>query len=354
MTARQLGRVLVIGAQGVIGSAVARHLSDAAQWRVATAARRPAPAQSEDHVQVDLLDESAAKEAFTALRDVTHVVYAAYTERATMAATTGPNVQMLRTTLRALETVGAPLQRVVLIGGGKSYGEHLGPYKTPAKESDPRMLGPVFYNDQEDLLWAEADRQGYDWTVLRPDAVIGSALGSPMNMLHGIAVYATICRSLDIPLRFPGSPGAWTALHQSTDAGLLAEAVEWALTAGTASREVFNVTNGDNFRWQHLWPDIANFFDIPTQAPQPMLLAEQMADKEPVWDAIVAGHGLQPVTYEQMVSWPFVDAVLRTDYDMVQSTIKIRRAGFTGCIDTHDSMLRNLQDLRTRRLIPSS
>ena len=27
-------------------------------------------------------------------------------------------------------------------------------YKTPAKESDPRLLGPIFYNDQEDLVAA--------------------------------------------------------------------------------------------------------------------------------------------------------------------------------------------------------
>ena len=31
-------------------------------------------------------------------------------------------------------------------------GQHIGPYKTPAKESDPRILGPLFYDDQEDFL----------------------------------------------------------------------------------------------------------------------------------------------------------------------------------------------------------
>ena len=37
---------------------------------------------------------------------------------------------------------------------------------------------------------------------------------------------------------------------------------------------------------------------------------------------------------------------------MVQSTIKIRRAGFAECIDSHESLLRNLDLLRRHRLIP--
>ena len=49
----------------------------------------------------------------------------------------------------------------MLIGGGESYGERLGPYKTPAKESDPRFLGPIFYNEQEDLLADRARRGGF-------------------------------------------------------------------------------------------------------------------------------------------------------------------------------------------------
>ncbi|MFD0852074.1 NAD-dependent dehydratase, partial [Actinomadura adrarensis] len=183
-----------------------------------------------------------------------------------MAESVAPNVAMLDHALEGLRAAGARLARVVMIGGGKSYGEHLGPYKTPAKESDPRHLGPIFYNDQEDLLRERGRRDGRDgfsWTVLRPDIVIGPSLGSPMNLLTSIAVYAALCGQDGVPLRFPGTREAYTALHQITDADLLAEATAWALTGGTAAEAIFNITNGDLFRWEHLWPRVAGLFDMP-------------------------------------------------------------------------------------------
>ncbi|MBS1692561.1 MAG: SDR family oxidoreductase [Actinobacteria bacterium] len=350
-----MSTTVVAGAHGVIGGAVTRALAKSGAAVVTVARRGPVRhdgAAVGAHVAVDLLDAAGTVAALSAHRDIDTAVYAAYVEKPTMSETVRPNVAMLTNLLDALVAGGNPLRRVVLIGGGKSYGEHLGHYKTPAKECDPRFLGPIFYNDQEDVLFEHAERHGYTATVLRPDAVIGPSIGSPMNMLSGIAVYATVCKAAGVPLRFPGTPGAWTALHQATDARVVADAAVWALDAVSADGAVFNVTNGDNFRWQHLWPDIAAAFDMGTAAPQPMSLGEQMADKARTWDRIVAEHGLVPLTLAQAVSWPFVDGWFATDCDMVQSTIKIRQAGFTGCIDTHQSFVENIDMLRTMRLIP--
>lgn len=346
--------VLLVGPHGVVGGAVRQRFTSHPDWNLATASRRVSAGDSESlrAVSVDLLDAEASSAQFASLADVTHVVFAGYTERPTMAEMVAPNVAMLRNTLGGLVAAGARLQHVVLIGGGKSYGEHLGPYKTPAKESDPRFLGPIFYNDQEDVLTETATRTGFTWTVLRPDLVLGFAVGSPMSMLMSLGVYAALSKDAGIPLRFPGTPGAWTALHQFTDADVLAAAVEWALTSPNAAGAVFNVTNGDNFRWQHLWGDIADVFAMPTAAPQPMSLTEQMADKAPQWERLVHQHGLVDTDYAAVSAWPFADAVLATDYDMVQSTIKIRQAGFTGCIDTHDSVVRHLHRLREHGYLP--
>jgi len=41
-----------------------------------------------------------------------------------------------------------------------------------------------------------------------------------------IAVYASISRELGLPLRFPGTPNAYTALYQVTSADILARATE--------------------------------------------------------------------------------------------------------------------------------
>lgn len=344
--------LLVIGPHGVAGGAIARRMAADEGWELITASRRSAPAGlNATHLSVDLQNPNALTDA-AILSRVTHVVHAAYIERPTMAETTPPNLAMLAHTLDGLTAAGARLEHVVLIGGGKSYGEHLGPYKTPAKESDPRFLGPIFYNDQEDLLASRADRDGFTFTVLRPDVVIGFSLGSPMNLLGAIGVYAAVSKAAGVPLRFPGTHEAWAALQQFTDADLLASAAQWALTAETARGEIFNVTNGDQFRWQHIWEDIAGVFEMPTAAPQPMSLVAQMADKESAWDALLVAHRLRPTPYDQIAGWEFADGLWQAGFDMVQSTIKIRQAGFADSIDSHQSMTTKLRQLRQDRYLP--
>jgi nucleoside-diphosphate-sugar epimerase len=353
MSAAIAPQVLVIGPHGATGSGITARLGASTGWDLLTASRRKtSPRHEAMHISVDLLHPEAARAAFADLGDVTHLVYAAYLERRTMGETTAPNVAMLTNTLDALQAAAAPLRRVVLIGGGKSYGEHLGPYKTPAKETDARVLGPIFYNEQEDLLAERARSAGFTWTVLRPDVVIGYSTGSPMNLLTAIAVFATLSKDAGVPLRFPGSAAAWTALHQFTDTDLLASATEWALTSERAADEIFNVLNGDQFRWEHLWPDIAQAFDMAVAAPLPMSLQEQMADKRPAWDSLVRRHRLQPVAYDEITAWAFADGVWNSGFDLVQSTIKIRQAGFADCIDSHESLIAHLIRLRERRYVP--
>ena len=85
---------------------------------------------------------------------------------------------------------------------------------------------------------------------------------------------------------------------------------------------------------------------------QPMKLAEHMPDKEPVWDRIVERYGLRPMPYGQMASWPFADGQFSTGYDLVQSTIKIRQAGFHDCVDTLARYRELLAELRAERYLP--
>ncbi len=78
-----------------------------------------------------------------------------------------------------------------------------------------------------------------------------------------------------------------------------------------------------------------------------------MADKKPVWEAMVGKHGLQPVPYEQVSAWSFADAILRRmEYDNITSTIKARRAGFHDCIDTEKMFESFFAKLRKDRIIP--
>ena len=59
---------------------------------------------------------------------------------------------MLENVLDGIEAASGGLARIVLMQGTKYYGSHLGPFKTPALESDPRHMPPNFYFNQQDLL----------------------------------------------------------------------------------------------------------------------------------------------------------------------------------------------------------
>jgi RHS repeat-associated protein len=262
------------------------------------------------------------------------------------------NLAILSNLLDVVESTSPTLKHVTFYQGGKAYGADLGPFKTPAREDDPRLMSPNFYYDQEDFLRCRQKGKQWHWTALRPESTSGFAVGNPMNLAMVIAVYAAISKELGLPFRFPGSEKAYRVLHQVTSADILAKATIWAGTSNTARNEIFNITNGDYFRWQHMWPRIARMFEMEVADPVPMPLSVYMADKGPVWDAVVRKDELQPIPYEQVASWAFGDAQFHMEFDNITSTIKARRAGFPDCIDTEDMFTEFFDGLRRRRVIP--
>ena len=273
-------------------------------------------------------------------------------ERATPSEKSEDNVAILKNLLDIVEETSPNLRHVTFYQGGKAYGADLGPFKTPAREDDPRLMPPNFYYDQEDFLRNRQRGKRWHWTALRPEAVCGFAVGNPMNLAMVIAVYATLSKELGLPLRFPGTEKAYRALYQLTSANILAEASIWAARSDAARNEVFNITNGDYFRWQHMWPRIATMFGMETADPVPMPLTQYMADKGSLWNSIVARYQLQPIPYEQVASWAFGDFIFNSGFDNLTSTIKARRAGFQDCIDTEEMFDAFFGELRSRRVIP--
>ncbi|WP_050897057.1 SDR family oxidoreductase [Patulibacter medicamentivorans] len=346
------GTVLVAGAGGVIGGYAAAEYARQPGWRVrALSRRRPvdAPAAVE-HLAVDLLDAAAAADGLrAAAADTTHLVFAAYAERLDLDEQVATNLALLRNVLDALRAGGAPLRHVTLYQGMKAYGAHLGPFKTPSDERDPRLLGPNFYYDQEDLLRERAAADGWSWTILRPEGVIGHTVGTPMNLLLALVAYAAICQETGVPLRFPGTARAYDALYQVSDAELLARATVWSGGSEAARGEVFNVTNGDVFRWRQLWPRLADAFGLEIADPQPLDLPSHMRGKGGIWRERVRRRGLRDTPWEQVVDWRFGQFILGSEDDNISNTTKLRRAGFHDCYDTLDRMsewFRRLQDDR--------
>jgi nucleoside-diphosphate-sugar epimerase len=344
---------LVVGAQGVIGRNLISHLETLDDWNVIGLSRRGGESSSRTrYIAVDLLDQADAREKLRELTSVTHIFYAAYQDKPTWAELVPPNLAMLVNVVNAIEPIARRLQHVSLMQGYKVYGAHLGPFKTPARQTDANHMPPEFNIDQQNFLEQRQAGKAWSWSALRPSVVCGFALGNPMNLTMVMAVYATMSRELGLPLRFPGKPGAYNSLIEMTDAGLLARATVWAATDDRGANQAFNVNNGDLFRWSEMWPKIAKYFDLEVAPPLPMSLHVIMADKEPLWKAMQGKHGLAATDYKDVSSWRFGDFVFAWDYDVFADGTKLRRAGFHEYVETDAMFARVFDDFKRRRIIP--
>jgi nucleoside-diphosphate-sugar epimerase len=340
---------LVAGANGIIGRNLIEHLRGLGGWDVVGLSRRGGPGT----IAVDLLDAAGTRAKLADVGDVTHLFYAAYQDRPTWAELVPPNLAMLENLVDGLESAAPGLRHVSLMQGYKVYGAHLGPFKTPARETDAGHMPPEFNVDQQAFLERRRAGKAWSWSAIRPSVVGGTTLGgttsrNPMNLALVIAVYASISKELGLPLRFPGKPGAYDSLLEMTDAGLLAEATVWA----TGQRGAFNIANGDLFRWRELWPKLAAYFDLDVAPPLRMSLTDVMADKGPLWTSMAARHELTASYADVSASWAFGDFVFGWDYDMFADTSKSRRAGFHTYVETEQMFYRLFDEFRKARVIP--
>ncbi len=83
--------------------------------------------------------------------------------------------------------------------------------------------------------------------------IIGEAMGGAMDLIPPLGVYAAVLRAQGRPLDYPG--GA-PRVAQAVDVDLLARAIAWSGDAEAARNEAFNVTNGDVFTWENIWPAV--------------------------------------------------------------------------------------------------
>ncbi|MBB6693305.1 SDR family oxidoreductase [Cohnella xylanilytica] len=344
---------LVVGAGGVIGRNLIDYLLTLPDWDVIGVSRRGGESRDRlRHVAADLLDPADSREKLGSLSEVTHLFYAAYQDRPTWAELVAPNLAMLKNAVEAVEPAARNLKHVSLMQGYKVYGAHLGPFKTPARETDAPHMPPEFNVDQQNYLEERQKGKAWTWSAIRPSVVSGFALGNPMNLAMVIAVYASISKELGIPLRFPGKPGAYHTLMEMTDAGLLAKATVWAATDERCANQAFNIANGDLFRWNEMWPKIARYFELETAPPLPMPLEVVMADKEELWNRMTEKYGLAGHFYKEVSSWAFGDFVFSWDYDFFADGSKARRFGFHEYVDTEAMFMGIFDEFRRRKVIP--
>ena len=357
--------LLVVGATGLLGRAALTHFKGLAGWRVLGLSRRTPDVDGVEHLEADLMDPASVERHGEALAAVTHVLYAALYEmedliggwrhREQMAT----NLAMFKNLMEPLESAAMGLAHVAILQGTKAYGIHVEPIRAPARERWPRHDHENFYWLQEDHLIERQAGQSLDrpWTysIWRPQVVFGHAVGSPMNLLGAIAVYASICKEKGEPCRYPGGIPVIT---EATDARLLASAMEWAADNPDAvANQTFNITNGEVLIWPNLWPFVCDYFGVEEGEPEPRFLAETMPEMEPFWAEMVRKHGLEPHTLKQLIggSWQFLDRATRPTGGPVPpsivSNIKLRQAGFADCFDNEQSLTHWFDEMRRTKVI---
>ena len=358
--------MLVAGASGVVGYSAVRHFLGVPGCEVVGLSRRlPLDLDGAALISVDLGDAEACRAVVAEHLDVTHLVYAALFEKPGLVAgwqerdQMETNLRMFRNLLDPLTAAADGLEHVTLLQGTKAYGGHVATVPIPGRERAPRHEHENFYFLQEDHLLEQHAAAGgsWSWTILRPQVILGESLGSNMNLIPAIAAYGAVLREAGEPLHFPG--GAPSVL-EVVSAELLARAIAWAGTAPAARNEIFNVTNGDVLVWRYAWPAIAAALGMEPGGDRPMSLAEEMPRRSGEWAAIVDRYRLRaPRSLADFVGQSFVYADLlfgrgreRIPLPQLVSTIKIRQAGFTDCLDSEADLARWFARLRERQLIP--
>lgn len=347
--------MLVAGASGLVGRAALRRFSQQNGWNAIGASRRiPEGISGPRLIALDFADAQSCAAAIAEIgADVTHLIFCAQYEAPGLAAgwfdpeAIALNDRMLRNVVDPLCARAKNLQHISLMQGSKAYGMHHPELQTqlriPLKERDPRLEHPNFYFLQEDYL-RTLQAAGAPWgmTVLRPTIIYGDAANVNMSCIRAIAVYAALEREKGNVLDYPG--GSYDQpFREGADCDLVAEALDWATAAPKAQNATFNLTNGDTFTWRYAWSAVSETFGMIPGGHRPMSFAEDLPKRDAEWAALVDRYKLN--ASKSIVEYVGANSLLYADWMLgaiegvaapMNSTIAIRQAGFSACMDSED------------------
>jgi nucleoside-diphosphate-sugar epimerase len=358
-------KVLIAGATGLVGYAAMKHFaSEPGSEVIAVSRRRPDETFGARWLPLDLADSEACARLAPEFAGVTHLVYAALYERPGLVAgwqedeQIRTNEAMLRNLFGPLEKIAPRLSHVALLQGTKAYGVHVRPLAVPARENRSEMHEqPNFYWNQERYLRSAQAGKAWHWSILRPVLIVGDSVGSAMNVIPALGVYAAMMRRAGkTALDYPGGVGR---VAQAVDADLLARAIAWSGESEKAKNEIFNVTNGDVFVWPNVWPAIADALGFEAGLHVPLRLDTEIRFREDEWAAIRKAHGLKSGTLKEFVglSFEYADHTMGYGRDTpgpaaVVSTIKLMQAGFHEVMDTEAMFRKAFAEMQAKRLLP--
>jgi nucleoside-diphosphate-sugar epimerase len=310
-------KVAVAGATGLVGNAALRHFGASGDADVlALSRRRPRELYGARHVALDLTDAGQCTAAASELKGTTHLIYAALYEEPSLVDGWREqrqiivNDNMLRNLMGALEPVAPSLRHVALLQGTKAYGVHVRPLTVPAREGRSEMYEqPNFYWAQENFLRERQKGKAWHFSILRPVLIVGLAMGGAMDLIPPLGVYAAMMREQGRLLDFPGGAAR---VSQAVDVDLLARAIAWSGEAEAARNEAFNVTNGDVFTWENIWPAVSDALGMKPGKAVPLSMTKEFPNWIAPWDSLRRRHNLAAPGLKEFVGLSFQYA----DYSM--------------------------------------
>jgi len=364
---------LVVGSTGIVGASLVDILpqpdTPGGPWKVYALSRRPPPpwsppSSSVTPIHVDLTDYAAAAAALAPLTDITHVFYVAWTWRATEEENCEANAAMLRNVLSIVVPNCPALVHVTLQTGTRHYFGRFSEtpvHDPPYTEDMPRLDMPIFYYDQEDVLFQSIARRSgaVSWSVHRPNIILGFSPRGAINLVCCLCVYAAVCRKEGAPLRWPGTRGGWEGFITPSDADLVAEHHIWAGVDPMAKNEAFNCSNGDVCTWKKLWPILAGRFGLEWAGyegeEKRFKLTEAMAGKEALWEEIVEENELVATHVSEVANWWVIDITVDQhglNSPILDSMNKSKEHGFLGFRNTFKSFNTCIDRLKFHRIVP--
>ena len=130
--------------------------------------------------------------------------------------------------------------------------------------------------------------------------------------------------------------------------GRLLDALIWGLILGAAGGAVLGAAIDG------LGAGLGAVIGVAVYAPAEVLTTAKRggAEIKPLWQRIVAKHGLRATPYADVAAWPFADYVFGCDWDVMSDTLKIRAAGFHEHVRSSEIFLRLFTQFRELQVLP--
>ncbi|KAJ6812017.1 3-oxo-Delta(4,5)-steroid 5-beta-reductase [Iris pallida] len=318
---------LIVGEASAVGASLAEilPLSDTpgGPWKVHTLPSPPLR-HSLEHVERD---------------SITHIFFVDDSDS---------NLETLRYVLSDILPAAKRLQHVCLQTGRRHY---LG-LEPPFHEDLPRTdsENPCYF--LEDVLFEEIHKRGdVSWSGHRPTVIFGST-----GLVRSLCAYAAVCKKEGVLLRWPGNRAQWEGFSDASDADLVAEQQIWAAVDPYAKDEAFNCSNGDVFKWKHMWKVLAEQFGVDwagyESEERRFRLKDAMEGKGEVWEEIVKENELLPTKLGEVGRWGLVDEVFNAEACCLDSMNKSKEHGFLGFRNSVYSFTYWIDKVKAAKFVP--